>query len=59
MYNVNNGCSNYVVYPGAKLEGGGGGGGGGGWGCDTPLKYESSGLTGRIIWIGRAIKDFK
>ena len=54
MYNVNNGCSNYVVYPGAKLEGVWGGGG-----CDTPQKYESSGLTGRIIWIGRAIKDFK
>ena len=38
---------------GAKLEGGGGAGG------DTPLKGESSGLAGRIIWIGRAIKDFK
>jgi hypothetical protein len=38
---------------GAKLEGGMGGGG---W---HPPKYESSGLAGRIIWIGRAIKDFK
>ena len=34
-------------------------GGGGVWGVTPPLKYESSGLTGRIIWIGRAIKDFK
>jgi hypothetical protein len=24
-----------------------------------PPKYESSGLAGRIIWIGRAIKYFK
>ena len=33
---------------GAKLEGGGGMGG------VTPPKYESSGLAGRIIWIGGA-----
>jgi hypothetical protein len=43
------------LYTGAKLEGGIGGGG------DTPPppKYESSGLAGKIILIGRAIKDFK
>ena len=40
--------------PGAKLEEVWGGGG-----CDTPPKYESSGLAGQIIWIGRAVKDFK
>jgi hypothetical protein len=40
------------IFPGAKLEGGMGGG-------VTPPKYELSGLAGRIIWIGRAIKDFK
>jgi hypothetical protein len=46
---------------GAKLEGGMGGAG-----CDTPQNTnhldwqgDSSGLAGRFIWIGRAIKDFK
>ena len=39
------------VDAGAKLGGGGHGG------CDTSRKYESSGLAGRIIWIGRVIKD--
>jgi hypothetical protein len=40
-----------LLKAGAKLEG-----------CVTPppkKKYESSVLAGRIIWIGRAIKDFK
>ena len=35
------------------------GGGGGVWVVWHPPKYESSGLAGRIIWIGRALKDFK
>ena len=41
------------VDAGAKLEGVWEGGGG----CDTSRKYESSGLAGRIIGIGRVIKD--
>jgi DUF917 family protein len=35
----------YILSTGAKLEGGGGGGGGYGGRCDTPQKYESSGLA--------------
>jgi hypothetical protein len=52
IFGILRGWGGVNLFSGANLEGV--------WGvCDTPPKYKSSGLAGQIIWIGRAMKDFK